>query len=386
MKYKYLILFCLVLTIVTGCQETGNTGPQFYYMAIYDLADINSYNGGEIASEVIEAENAEDAANKAINKIMSHLYAEATVSFLPNALTKEKPHEFYVNIYDKDGNLVRPTSSEDLEKHVSRTAGIKNLWGREKKYKDALEYYRNNTNVFSNTIGVFAKGSDFSGLIEQNIDPVKKIKDAHPEAYRKRLSPFVIVILVIIFALSMFVLSRKAMRANRREHKASPTPFDSVEDFVKMKNPPIQMLNREGDPQEDEWHTYIAGVHHHVSAFSVGGFTGWVANDANNKYDSKAMGIYNDKGKLLGFIPASELAEYRDWCDAKPQPCVGFIYLDDGKIYGRVKILRPCNKDFISTEFGRYLSWVKSNYGPEYLPKSQGITFNIVELSETQNN
>lgn len=145
-----------------------------------------------------------------------------------------------------------------------------------------------------------------------------------------------------------------------------------------LKNRPIiKMLNREGDTQDDEWHTYIAGVSYRISKYDIGGFTGWIENDNTNAYDAKAMGVYNSFGKLLGYIPAKELADYRLWCNTKPMPCVGFVYIEDGQYRGRVKILRPCNEDFLKTEFSRYLQWVNDNYGKEYLPKSMSMNFDI---------
>jgi len=138
--------------------------------------------------------------------------------------------------------------------------------------------------------------------------------------------------------------------------------------------PKIKMLNRDGDAHEDEWHTYIAGVRHHASKYDIGGFCGYVANDAANSHDPKAMGIYNSF-KLLGYIPAKELEDYRYWSDVEAMPCAGFIYLEDGQMRGRVKILRPCNKEFLATEFSRYLQWVKDNFGSEYLPKTMNMSF-----------
>ncbi len=137
------------------------------------------------------------------------------------------------------------------------------------------------------------------------------------------------------------------------------------------------MLNREGVPHEDEWYTYIAGVGHHVSASNVGGFTGWVANDADNKHDHNAMGVYNETGKLLGYIAAKELDDYRDWCEAQPEPCVGIIYIEDGQLRGRVKVIKPCNEEFLSLRFGKYLQWVKDTYGSAYLPKKLSMDMDI---------
>lgn len=141
------------------------------------------------------------------------------------------------------------------------------------------------------------------------------------------------------------------------------------------KKPNIKIFNREGDSHEDEWHTYIAGVSHHASKYDVGGFSGWVGADPENPYDNKAMAVYNSFGKLLGYIPANELKNYREWCDCQPQPCVGFVFVEDGHLRGRVKILRPCNEIFLEEEFSKYLQWVKDNYGKEYLPKTMSMQF-----------
>lgn len=143
------------------------------------------------------------------------------------------------------------------------------------------------------------------------------------------------------------------------------------------KKPIIQMLKRDGDTYEDEWHTYIAGLPHYASKYDVGGFTGWIENDFGNTCDPKAMGVYNSFGKILGYIPAKELQDYRDWCRGKPMPCMGFIYIEDGQYRGRVKILRPCNEEFLQIEFNRYAQWISDNHGKEYLPKTMSMKFDI---------
>ncbi|MBD5369610.1 MAG: hypothetical protein HDR80_00465 [Bacteroides sp.] len=87
------------------------------------------------------------------------------------------------------------------------------------------------------------------------------------------------------------------------------------------------------------------------------------------------MGIYNESGRLLGYIPADELDSYRRWCDGQPQPCVGIIYTDEDYLCGRVKILRPCNPKFLQDEFSKYLQWIHDNYGRSYLPKKLSMQF-----------
>lgn len=146
--------------------------------------------------------------------------------------------------------------------------------------------------------------------------------------------------------------------------------------LVQSPKPIIKMLNRDGDVHEDEWHTYIAGVNHHASKYDIGGFCGYVANDPTNAHDPDAMGVYNSF-KMLGYISAKELKDYRRWCDAGAMPCVGFVFLEDGQMHGLIKVLKPCNNAFLETEFSRYLQWVKDNYGSEYLPKNLTMILEI---------
>lgn len=139
----------------------------------------------------------------------------------------------------------------------------------------------------------------------------------------------------------------------------------------------IKMLNREGQPFTDEMQTYIAGLKHHITKADIGGFTGLVVPEPTNKHDRNAMGVYNSSGKLLGYIPASELRDYRKWCEAQPQPCAGFIYAEDGELRGRVKIVRPCNAEFIKDRFTSYFQWIKDNVGDAYLPKNLSMKFDV---------
>lgn len=173
-----------------------------------------------------------------------------------------------------------------------------------------------------------------------------------------------IAVLIVGWVLNLFSSPKNKKDKPRRRLKTMPS---------------FHMINREGDSREDEWHTYIAGLPHHASKYDIGGFTGWIENDSLNTHDSKAMAIYNSAGKQLGYIPAKELTDYRDWSDAKPLPCMGFIYEDEDHLRGRVKILLPCNEEFLQTEFNRYAQWVYDNYGVEYLPKSMGMQFKVIE-------
>lgn len=177
----------------------------------------------------------------------------------------------------------------------------------------------------------------------------------------------------IIFVVTVVIFTILKQNEKSKGDKDKQTPPTSVK--PKVPKPQIKILNRDGDSYEDEYHTYIAGVNHHASKYDIGGFCGWITNDFTNDYNPKAMGIYNSFGKLLGYIPEKELKDYLRWCRNEPTPCVGFIFIEDGMLCGRVKTLLPCNKDFMETEFTKYLQWVRDNYGSSFIPKTMTIEF-----------
>lgn len=141
--------------------------------------------------------------------------------------------------------------------------------------------------------------------------------------------------------------------------------------------PAIKMLNCKGDPHDDEFYTYISGAFHHATESELGGFYGVVTPEPDNTYDHNAMAVCNTDMKLLGYIPASELSEYRKWSCAAPMPCIGYIYVENKQVHGRVKIFKPCSEEFLADQFQRYLDWISKNMGPEYLPKSNTMQFKI---------
>lgn len=173
-----------------------------------------------------------------------------------------------------------------------------------------------------------------------------------------------IIVGFIIFIIIGSV-AQNSEQKNKSNTRVTPTP--------RKPKPALLMLDREGDAHDDEWFTYIAGVPHHITKNEIGSFLGWVQHDQDNKYDPYAMGVYDYKGKLIGYIPAKEVKEYRAWCDARPQPCAGFTYIENGQLRGRVKAVRPCNPEFIQNELQRFLDWAHDHYG--YVPKTAGIEF-----------
>lgn len=140
--------------------------------------------------------------------------------------------------------------------------------------------------------------------------------------------------------------------------------------FYSLPRPKIPFLDCDAHKRLSEYSTYIAGADYRCTEHDIRGFTGFIVNDKYNAVDPDAMAICRASGRVIGFIPAAELSDYRLWCDKKPVPCVGYIYRDEatGKLRGRVKAMLPCNADYIQTEFNRYIQWLADTRGPKAVP------------------
>lgn len=117
-----------------------------------------------------------------------------------------------------------------------------------------------------------------------------------------------------------------------------------------------------------EYTCKIAGITHHASSNDFGGFVGVIYPDASNPYDSNAVGIYNEKGKLLGYIPSGDLGEFREWATRYPLPCIGYIREgNNADIYGRIKVIDG-DRNITEIHMIKYAIWMIENFGAEAIP------------------
>ena len=87
---------------------------------------------------------------------------------------------------------------------------------------------------------------------------------------------------------------------------------------------------------------YISGVKHHLSRRDVGFFAGAIFNDKDNAYDKKAMVIWDGNNKrVVGYVPAAILDDYRSWCKRRKCSCVGYVFYNGETLLGRVRAYLP---------------------------------------------
>ena len=93
----------------------------------------------------------------------------------------------------------------------------------------------------------------------------------------------------------------------------------------------------------------IAGINHieGISEYE-GKFIGEVVPEPTNQYDPNAIKIVHQDGKFLGYVPAEDTAQLREWVNNKfPYKCYGEIFQDedydeDRKYYwGEVIVEKP---------------------------------------------
>ena len=148
-----------------------------------------------------------------------------------------------------------------------------------------------------------------------------------------------------------------------------------------FKRPQYKIIPRP-DGLTSDFEVRIAGAMYHCDDSDVGGFLGYVKPDPDNPHDSKACGIYNRYGKLIGFVPRVVLDAYRPWSKCEKHFCIGWVARGHDKIpyYGRAMVFDPSSG--VEVEVARYLLWIIENRGFNRLPKGVKLTIDGVRAKQ----
>ena len=80
---------------------------------------------------------------------------------------------------------------------------------------------------------------------------------------------------------------------------------------------------------------------------------GIVKPEPSNIHDARAQAVIRSDGKLLGYIPRSQLDWYEDFNeDNVPCPFVGEIELDrsSARLIAEIKVIIPSSREFVEQE------------------------------------
>lgn len=108
------------------------------------------------------------------------------------------------------------------------------------------------------------------------------------------------------------------------------------------------------DDLEENTETFdITGLRYHCTVHDVGKIVGIVKPDPSNVHDPRAQAVYRNDGKLLGYIPRTQLDWYEDFNEENvPCPFVGEIELDrsSARLIAEIKVIIPTSREYVKVE------------------------------------
>ena len=97
----------------------------------------------------------------------------------------------------------------------------------------------------------------------------------------------------------------------------------------------------------------ITGLRYHCTVHDCGKIVGIVKPEPSNVQDPRAQAVYRNDGKLLGYIPRTQLDWYEDFNEQNvPCPFVGEIELDrsTARLVAEIKVIIPTSQEFVEEE------------------------------------
>jgi hypothetical protein len=108
------------------------------------------------------------------------------------------------------------------------------------------------------------------------------------------------------------------------------------------------------DDLEENTETFdITGLRYHCTAHDCGKIVGIVKPEPSNVHDPRAQAVYRNDGKLLGYIPRTQLDWYEDFNEENvPCPFVGEIELDrsSARLIAEIKVIIPSSREYVEEE------------------------------------
>ena len=135
------------------------------------------------------------------------------------------------------------------------------------------------------------------------------------------------------------------------------TQPDSVdEQFPEEEELDLQFLDTidySNDLEENTETFDITGLRYHCTVYDCGRIVGIVKPEPSNVHDARAQAVIRSDGKLLGYIPRTQLDWYEDFNEQNlPCPFVGQIELDrsSASLIAEIKVIIPTSREFVERE------------------------------------
>lgn len=112
-------------------------------------------------------------------------------------------------------------------------------------------------------------------------------------------------------------------------------------------------LEYDEDLEENTETFDITGLRYHCTVHDCGKIVGVVKPEPSNVHDNRAQAVIRNDGKLLGYIPRTQLDWYEDFNDNNVTcPFVGEIELDRSRaaLIAEIKVILPSSEEFVREE------------------------------------
>ena len=150
----------------------------------------------------------------------------------------------------------------------------------------------------------------------------------------------------------------RAMRESRDGWTTSQSEVD--EQFQDAENEDIELdlsfldnIEYDEDLEEDCDTFDVAGLRYHCTVKDCGPIVGIVRPDPSNVHDPRAQAVVLANGKLIGYIPRTQLDAYEEFNEENVTcPFVGEIELErsDARLIAEIKVIIPSSREFVEEE------------------------------------
>ena len=181
---------------------------------------------------------------------------------------------------------------------------------------------------------------------EQTAEPMKEIRSDVRRAVEEAKGAFDNV---------MQENGQKGFWTSSSDVDEQPQPEPTEEDFEEEEGMDLSFLldlDYYEDLEENSETFDITGLRYHCTVHDCGKIVGFVKPDPTNVHDVRAQAVYRSDGKLLGYIPKTQLDWYEDFNEEDVVcPFVGEIELDGrGWMQAEIKVIIPSSIEYVRDE------------------------------------
>ena len=150
-------------------------------------------------------------------------------------------------------------------------------------------------------------------------------------------------------------IDKAVKEAQQKHYWTSSTDVDEQEqpEAEEMDLSFLDTLDYYEDLEENTETFDITGLRYYCTVHDCGKIVGYVKPEPSNVHDARAQAVIRSDGKLLGYIPRTQLDWYEDFNEQNVVcPFVGEIELDrsSARLIAEIKVIIPTSQEYVEEE------------------------------------